>query len=137
MVTVPNRLRALVTTEAKSQKGTLSVELPDELIEHDAIDPTEVYQIAVLATASKHARSGSNQSASDSASRTSRRPPVQEGETRTVTIDTLGDQGDGIARIEHGFVLIVSDAQPDDELVIEVESVQSNVAFATIVERLE
>ena len=91
----------------------------------------------MLATASKHAKSGSNQSASDSASRTSRETPVQEGETRTVTIDTLGDQGDGIARIEHGFVLIVSDAQPDDELVIEVESVQSNVAFATIVERLE
>jgi predicted RNA-binding protein with TRAM domain len=137
MVTVPDRLRALVTTEVNSQNGTLSVELPDELIDHDAIDPTESYQIALLATTTAPAKTESDQSASNSASQPVRGPPVEEGETRTVTIDTLGDQGDGIARVERGFVLIVSDAQPDDELVVEIESVQSNVAFASIIERLK
>jgi len=35
-------------------------------------------------------------------------PPVEAGETRTVEIEDVGDQGDGITRVERGFVVIVS-----------------------------
>ncbi|MDL5363159.1 TRAM domain-containing protein [Halalkalicoccus sp. NIPERK01] len=64
-------------------------------------------------------------------------PPVKEGEVRTVTIDTLGGQGDGITRVERGFVVIVADAELDDEVTVEIDTVQSNVAFASITERDE
>ena len=36
-------------------------------------------------------------------------PPVEEGELSTVEIGDIGDQGDGIIRIERGFVVIVPD----------------------------
>jgi predicted RNA-binding protein with TRAM domain len=51
-----------------------------------------------------------------------------------VTIETVGDQGDGIAKVERGYVVIVPDAQPGDEPTIEIEQVQQNVAFASIVD---
>lgn len=51
-----------------------------------------------------------------------------------MTIETVGDQGDGIAKVERGYVVIVPDAQPGDEPTIEIEQVQQNVAFASIVD---
>jgi predicted RNA-binding protein with TRAM domain len=54
-----------------------------------------------------------------------------------MAIDALGDQGDGTARVERGYVLTVVDTRLNKAVVIEVESVQSNGAFATITERLE
>jgi predicted RNA-binding protein with TRAM domain len=58
-----------------------------------------------------------------------------EGEVRDVTIETTGDQGDGIAKVERGYVVIVPGGQPGDELSVEIEQVKENVAFAIIVER--
>ena len=58
---------------------------------------------------------------------------MSEGDTRTVTIETTGDQGDGIARIEHGYVVIVPGSVPDDELTVEINVVKENFAIAEIV----
>ena len=60
-------------------------------------------------------------------------PPVTEGERRTVTIETLGDEGDGIAKVERGYVVIVSDAEPGDSVTVEITNVRENVSFASIV----
>ncbi|MYL67050.1 TRAM domain-containing protein [Halorubrum terrestre] len=62
-------------------------------------------------------------------------PPVNEGEVRDVTIETTGDQGDGIAKVERGYVVIVLGEQPADELSVEIEQIKESVAFASIVER--
>jgi len=51
-----------------------------------------------------------------------------------VTIETLGDKGDGIAKIERGYVVIVPDSQPGDEPTVEITSVRQNVSFAEVVE---
>jgi predicted RNA-binding protein with TRAM domain len=59
---------------------------------------------------------------------------VEEGEVRDVTIETVGDQGDGIAKVERGYVVIVPGAQPGDKPTVEIEQVQENVAFASIVD---
>ncbi len=60
---------------------------------------------------------------------------MDEGEVRDVTIETTGDQGDGIAKVERGYVVIVPSGQPGHAPIVEVEQVQENVAFASIVER--
>jgi predicted RNA-binding protein with TRAM domain len=51
-----------------------------------------------------------------------------------VTIETVGDQGDGIAKVERGYVVIVPGAQPGDQPTVEIEQVQENVAFASIID---
>jgi predicted RNA-binding protein with TRAM domain len=74
------------------------------------------------------------QSAAQESTPTSDGPPVDEGEVRDVTIETTGDQGDGIAKVERGYVVIVPGGQPGDELSVEIEQVKENVAFASIIE---
>jgi len=64
------------------------------------------------------------------------RPPVEEGETRRVEIQDLGDQGDGITRVERGFVVIVPDTDQGERVEIEITDVRENVAFGDVVERL-
>ncbi|ADE01386.1 MULTISPECIES: TRAM domain-containing protein [Haloferax] len=59
-----------------------------------------------------------------------RQPPVAEGDVRSVIIDTLGDQGDGIAKVERGFVIIVPGTEPGDRVEVEVTDVKQTVAFA-------
>ena len=58
------------------------------------------------------------------------RPPVAEGEIREVIIEATDDQGDGIAKVEQGYVIIVPDGKPGETLVVEIDTVRPNVAFA-------
>ncbi|CCC41331.1 TRAM domain-containing protein [Haloquadratum walsbyi] len=64
-------------------------------------------------------------------------PPVDEGEQRIVTIEDTGDYGDGLTRVERGFVVIVPDATEGDRVAIEITSVKETVAFADVVERFD
>jgi predicted RNA-binding protein with TRAM domain len=51
-----------------------------------------------------------------------------------VTIESVGDQGDGIAKVERGYVVIVPDGQPGQQPTVEIDTVRQNVSFATIVD---
>lgn len=62
-------------------------------------------------------------------------PPVDEDETRTVTIESVGDEGDGIAKVERGYVIIVDGASVGETVGIRVHTVTKNVAFADVVDR--
>ncbi|MFW6152722.1 MAG: SAM-dependent methyltransferase [Halobacteriota archaeon] len=55
--------------------------------------------------------------------------PVRPGERHRVTIEAIGDEGDGIARIE-GFTLFVPDTDVDDQVEIEVTDVKPRFGFA-------
>ncbi len=56
-------------------------------------------------------------------------PPVREGEELDVTIEAVGEKGDGIAR-KDGFVLFVPETRRGDEVRIRVTKVLSKVGFA-------
>lgn len=142
-VTIPEQLQALFATHLMNQDGRSQIEVPDELLETDTIDPTEVYQIAVIETRTTQTTGEQQRTVSTTGTEVSaspedrQEPPVKTGELRTVTIDTLGKQGDGIARVEHGYVLIIEDVEPDEEVVVKIRNIQSNLAFATVVKRVE
>ena len=53
---------------------------------------------------------------------------------RTATIETVGEQGDGIAKVERGYVVIIPGGQPGDEPTVKIDQVRDNVAFASIVD---
>lgn len=61
-------------------------------------------------------------------------PVIDGGEVRDVTIETTGNQDDGIAKVEHGYVVIVLGGQPSDEPTVAIEQTKEKVAFASIVE---
>ena len=138
MVEISDSLCSLFTAKIKKEDGTFVIEIPSSEIKHGALTVDETYRIALLDSSSE-AESTSPQAprhpaSQGSTSQDSSGPPVDEGEVRDVTIETVGDQGDGIAKVERGYVVIVPGAQPGDEPTVEIEQVQENVAFASIVD---
>lgn len=55
--------------------------------------------------------------------------PVEEGEVRTVEIEGVGSEGDGIAKVE-GFTVFVSGAEAGETVEIEIEDVKPRFGFA-------
>ena len=140
MVEIPDTLRSVFSATIESDDGSYTVEVPASEVRHDAIQPGATYRIAVLEAARTPVRSDTQSSDTSSGPSVTAQendpsePPVEEGEIRKVTVEAVGDQGDGIAKVDRGYVVIVSEGQPGDELTVEIEQVQQNVAFATIVE---
>jgi predicted RNA-binding protein with TRAM domain len=134
MVEIPDSLRSLFTATVEERDGRYVIEVPESEIEHNATTPGETYRVAVLPAREQPSESEE----SPELSQTDRQPgppdpPVDEGEAREVTIESVGDQGDGIAKVERGYVVIVPDAKPGDNPTVEIEQVKENVAFARII----
>jgi len=134
MVEIPDSLRSLFTAEIEERGDGYVIEIPASEIEYNAAAPGQTYRVAILPD-----RADEESETRDEAERTTTEdgppePPVDEGEVREVTIESVGDQGDGIAKVERGYVVIVPDAQPGDQPTVEIEQVKENVAFASILE---
>nr|WP_083851213.1 TRAM domain-containing protein [Halogranum salarium] len=52
--------------------------------------------------------------------------PVEKGDQRTVDIEDIGDQDDGIARTGPGYVLIIPDTEQGERVTVEVTDVSEN-----------
>jgi len=138
MIEISDSLRSLFSAQIEERDGSYVVDIPASELEHDALAANETYRIAILASESstdQRTQQDQHQSTTQEPVPTSNDPPVDEGEVRDVTIETTGDQGDGIAKVERGYVVIVPNGQPGDAPTVEIEQVQENVAFASIVER--
>lgn len=139
MIELPDSLRTVFSATVHERDGAYVVEVPSNEIEHGSVAGGETYRVAVLETLTDTGSTSKNAAPTDSARRDgqhrSRGPPVEEGEIRDVTIETIGDQGDGIAKVERGYVLIVPDVEPGQQPTVEIEEVRENVAFASVVER--
>ena len=62
-----------------------------------------------------------------------RKPPVQVGDVRSVRIEALGSNGDGIAKI-NGFVVFVPGVKVNDEVNIRITKVLRKYGFGEVVE---
>ncbi|WP_394346466.1 TRAM domain-containing protein [Haloarcula amylovorans] len=107
------------------------VDVPENEIQIGNIEAGETYRVALLPTESSPPRRDAGRQSNETQG-----PPVEEGETRRVEIEDIGEQGDGIARVERGYVIIVPEAELGERVAIEVHDVQSNVAFAEVTKRL-
>lgn len=130
---VPDNLLCLYNAELEERDGSYVIEVPAREVANNQITPGDVYQTAVLQVKTSDKDNQSAESESETTAQSDPEPPVEKGEQRTVTIEDIGDQGDGITRVERGYVVIVSDTKPGDEVLIEIRNVQQNVAFAEVV----
>ena len=146
MVEVTDSLACLFTAELETnEEGAYQISVPKREVEHESVTVGETYRIAMIDRNGRYTEggtqgrteSGSNGTA-PSAGGTAGSPavesgpPVEEGEIREVTIETLGDKGDGIAKVERGYVVIVPDAELGDDVTVEITSVRENVSFASV-----
>jgi predicted RNA-binding protein with TRAM domain len=131
-VEIPEDLLCLYTARIESRDGAHVIDVPDREIHNGDIEAGGQYRVALLPAAGSDG-SGSAEKAEQADDRSPQDPPVSEGDRRTVEIENLGDQGDGIARVERGYVVIVPDTDVGDEVTIEIEDLHPNFAMATVV----
>jgi predicted RNA-binding protein with TRAM domain len=134
-VEIPEDLLCLYTARIEDRGESHVVEVPDRELTHGDVEEEEFYRVALIPTGTEDTSAGEAPARESSGeSRPERDPPVDEGERRTVEIENLGDQGDGIARVERGYVVIVPDTDVGDEVEIEIEELHPNFAMGRVVE---
>lgn len=143
-------VRSLFSARVERRGGEYVIEVPRNEVDLGAVDTDAVYRVGLLealdrdedtrdrsgrSTAADVDRStGSrNRQSADDPTRSEPARPVREGDVVAVTIDDVGDEGDGIARIGAGYVLFVSDAAPGDTVAVEVTAVRDTYAFGDVV----
>ena len=129
---ISEKLLCLFSADVASEGDRYVVEVPRREIETGSIQPGETYRVALIA-ASETAEAEATTTTTETAPGEPQ-PPVEIGEIRYVEVEDLGKQGDGIARVERGYVIIVPDAEVGERVKIEVTEVKSNFAVGEIIE---
>lgn len=139
---IPENLRCVFSAEVDERQDSYSIEIPKHKITNGTLTPGEVYRTALLATTDSEPNNHSSEVQPKTEAKAERReeqdasgPPVEEGDVRQVDIDDIGDEGDGIARVERGYVIIVPDTDKGERVTIEITNVRENVAFSEVIER--
>ena len=137
MVEIPDQLECLFGASVDQRGDSYSIEIPRDELEQGTISRGDTYRVAVLPRTPQDGdtpahQQGDSAPTSDRMERDPQTPPVSEGDMREVEIETIGDQGDGIAKIDRGYVVIVPETETGDEVTIEIEQARENVAFARV-----
>ena len=130
-------LECLFSASVEERDGAYVIDIPEREVKLGALEEATTYRVALLPSTTESRQDQSEEPAPQpQANRGQPTAPVQEGETRRVEIENIGEQGDGITRVERGFVVIVPDTESGERVKINITDVRENVAFGEVVERL-
>lgn len=140
---IPDNLLCLFSAKVEEQHGSYVIEIPKHEITNGEIQSGEMYRTAILSNSTSDeveerlspSKTDDKEETEPTRSRDTSGPPVDEGEILEVDIDDIGEQGDGITRVERGFVVIVPETEKGERVTIEITDVQPNVAFGEVKER--
>lgn len=123
----------LFSAQVTEQDGSYVIEIPQRELSLGEIDEDGIYRVALTsATPSRSEETEKRKQVRDGPE-----PPVEEGEQRTVEIVDIGEQGDGIARVERGYVLIVPGTEMHERVTVRIADVKENLAFTEVIRRDE
>ncbi|ACV49313.1 MULTISPECIES: TRAM domain-containing protein [Halomicrobium] len=131
---ISEKLLCLFSAEITDEGDRYTVEVPQREVDTGSVDPGETYRVALIRAdeASEESEEPSPQPSQTPSSEP--QPPVEPGEIRYVEIEDIGKQGDGIARVERGYVIIVPGAEIGERVKVEVSEVKSNFAVGEIID---
>ncbi len=129
---ISDKLLCLFSTDVSAEEDRYVIEVPRQEIETGDIDPGEVYRVALISREESDGEESTTPKPESAPSEP--QPPVDVGETRYVEIEDIGKQGDGIARVERGYVIIVPGADVGERVKVEVTEVKSNFAVGETIE---
>jgi len=134
---ISEELECLFSASITEQDGSYVIDVPERELQLGDLQQGETYRVALVSSPTQSEPEETEQAKTASQQeREPPEPPVEEGETREVEIEDIGEQGDGITRVERGYVVIVPDTKESERVTIEITDVRQNVAFAEVVERL-
>lgn len=123
-IELPDRLLSLHTAELEQRDDSYVIEIPSRELHQGDLQHDETYKVALISTLT--AKNESDQPQEDP------EPPVQKGDVRVVEIEAIGQQRDGIAKVEHGYVVIVPETEVGDEVTVEITNVTESFALGEV-----
>ncbi len=129
IVEISDKLLCLFSADVSDDGDRYVVEVPRREIETGSIEPGETYRVALISSDVERTTETDEDNVPSEP-----QPPVEAGEIRYVEIEDIGKQGDGIARVERGYVIIVPGADVGERVKVEVTEVKSNFAVGEIIE---
>ncbi|MFB6211360.1 MAG: TRAM domain-containing protein [Halobacteriales archaeon] len=127
---ISDQLLCLFNAEVSRRDDEYVVTVPRREVENGTVDPDTIYRVALIS----REQTASEEDGDAETPPSQPQPPVEEGEVRYVEIEDIGKQGDGIARVERGYVIIVPDTEVGDRVKVEVNEVKSNFAVGEVIE---
>ena len=132
---IPDAVLCLFSAQIEGQNGSYHINIPEHELTLGDLKSGSSYRVAILPSDS--AQTTANETRRSKQDRTTSEPPVEVGDQRTVDIEDIGKQGDGIARVERGYVVVVPETELNERVLIEITDVTETVAFGKVVEREE
>jgi predicted RNA-binding protein with TRAM domain len=123
------------SAQIEAQHGSYRIEIPEHELTLGDLEPGSSYRVAILSTDS--AQTTATEARRSTQDRTASKPPVEVGDQRTVDIEDIGEQGDGIARVERGYVVVVPETELNERVTTEITRVTETAAFGEVLEREE
>lgn len=123
-IELPDRLLSLHTAELEERNDAYVIEIPSRELQQGDLQHGEMYKVALLPPLTLKKDPDQTQD--------NPKPPVQKGDVRVVEIEAIGQQGDGIAKVERGYVVIVPETKVGDEVTIEITNVAENFAVGEV-----
>lgn len=130
---ISEQLLCLFSASVTETEDGYTIEVPKREVETGEIAVGETYRVALVDDTAAASTTIDSPSTTDQDS-DEPQPPVEPGELRYVEIEDIGKQGDGIARVERGYVIIVPGGEIGERVKIEVSEVKSNFAVGEIIE---
>jgi predicted RNA-binding protein with TRAM domain len=128
---IPDNLLCLFSVRLDEQRGSYVLEVPKQEVTTGDVQVGDVHRVAVFAADTTDATPLTHEAVQNRETFA----PVEKGDQRTVDIKDIGDQGDGIARTDRGYVLIIPDTEQGERVTVEVTDVSESVGFADVIER--
>ncbi len=120
-----NDMLAIFSAEIERSNGEYVITLPERELDIGELEAGAVYRFGVM----NQSGGGSNPSPSRGIEERSG-PPVDEGDVLEVDIDSKGEEGDGIAYVEGGYVVFVPNTTIGENVTVEIVSVGPRFARA-------
>lgn len=139
MVEITEQLLSLYSAKIDTEGDTYTIEVPKREVDIGRVTPGETHRIAILdpnAASQQHDNRSADRSRSNRSDQADE-PPVDEGDVIDVKIESLGEQGDGIAKVGPGYVVIIPDVEIGEQVSVRITDITPTVAFAEVVERHE
>ncbi|WP_049971264.1 TRAM domain-containing protein [Haladaptatus cibarius] len=142
---ISDKLLCLFSADVTLKGDEYVVSVPRREIDTGSVEPGETYRVALISRETETESSddqteaaATTKSTNDSGGPTpvssEPQPPVEGGEIRYVEVEDIGKQGDGIARVERGYVIIVPGAEIGERVKVEITEVKSNFAVGEIID---
>ncbi|GAA0192467.1 TRAM domain-containing protein [Halobaculum roseum] len=131
---ISDELICLFSADVREDDDRYTIEIPKREVDAGSVTPGGVYRVALIEREGAGGDAGDTTAAGSTATDDGPQPPVERGEIRYVEIEDLGKQGDGIARVERGYVIIVPDTEVGERVKIEITEVKSNFAVGEVID---